>query len=188
MTGIAAGVRFIIADDLPHVRISMRAMLTALLGANVVGEAGSAADLIALLPHTAADIIIVDRDIRGLDDPAAVEEIKRLAPHSRIVLVTVFERGGLRYCPLDADLTISKSHGPEQWLAMMEQLITSQPPGVITLTIEKERGQFVRHLAERKHAWRDECHARHRAKRLAHIAQWRERHAPTHTHDSVNKD
>lgn len=130
--------RIIIADDLPHVRASIRTMLTTMLGATVVGEAGTAAELVALLATTAADLILVDRDIRGLDDPAAVEGIRRLAPQSRIVLCNVFERGdGVRDCPLKADFTLSKSHAPEQWLQAMREMLAHRPPGIINLNIEK---------------------------------------------------
>lgn len=130
--------RFIIADDLPHVRASIRTMLTLALGARVVGEAGTAAELLGLLATTAADIIIVDRDLTGLDDATVVEEVRRLAPQSRIILCTVFERtDGMRACPLTADFTLSKSLGPDHWLQALNAMLMERPPGIINVAVEK---------------------------------------------------
>src|SRR5947209_97610 len=130
--------RFIIADDLPHVRASIRTMLTLALGARVVGEAGTAAELLGLLATTAADIIIVDRDLSGLDDATVVEEMRRLAPQSRIILCTVFERtDGMRACPLEADFTLSKSLGPDHWLQALNAMLLERPPGIINIAVEK---------------------------------------------------
>jgi DNA-binding NarL/FixJ family response regulator len=130
--------RFIIADDLPHVRASIRTMLTLALGARVVGEAGTAGELLALLATTEADIIIVDRDLSGLDDATVVDEMRRLAPQSRIILCTVFERTeGMRTCPLVADFTLSKSLGPDHWLRALNTMLMERAPGVINVAVEK---------------------------------------------------
>jgi DNA-binding NarL/FixJ family response regulator len=128
----------IIADDLPHVRASIRTMLTLALGAEVVGEAGTAHELLALLKTTTADLIIVDRDLTGLDDATVVDEMRRLAPTSRIVLCTVFERTeGMRECPLVADFTLAKSLGPDHWLHALNRLLMAREPGVINVAVEK---------------------------------------------------
>jgi DNA-binding NarL/FixJ family response regulator len=132
------GGRFIIADDLPHVRASIRTMLTLALGVRVVGEAGTAGELLGLLATTEADIIIVDRDLSGLNDVTVVDEMRRLAPQSRIVLCTVFERtDGMRECPLVADFTLSKSLGPDHWLRALNTMLSERPPGVINVAVEK---------------------------------------------------
>lgn len=129
---------FIIADDLPHVRASIRTMLTLSLGARVVGEAGTAAELLGLLGTTEADIIIVDRDLSGLDDATVVEEVRRLAPESRIILCTVFERTeGMRECPLVADFTLSKSLGPDHWMHALNIFMMEHAPGIINVAVEK---------------------------------------------------
>jgi DNA-binding NarL/FixJ family response regulator len=132
------GGRFIIADDLPHVRASIRTMLTLALGARVVGEAGTAGELLGLLATTEADIIIVDRDLSGLDDATVVDEMRRLAPQSRIILCTVFERTeGMRECPLVADFTLSKSLGPDHWLRALNTMLMERAPGIINVAVEK---------------------------------------------------
>ncbi|MDQ2787239.1 MAG: response regulator transcription factor [Chloroflexota bacterium] len=138
--------QIIIADDLPHVRASIRAMLTLALGAQVVGEAGTAGELLALLATTEADIIIVDRDLSGLDDATVVGEMRRLAPTSRIVLCSVFERtDGMRACPLTADFTLSKSLGPDHWLAALNRMLMAHEPGVINIAVEKSSEMMKMH-------------------------------------------
>ncbi len=136
----------IIADALPHVRASLRAMLTLALGAQVVGEAATAGELLALLATTEADIIIVDRDLSGLDEATVVDEMRRLAPTSRIVLCTVFERtDGMRDCPLTADFTLSKSLGPDHWLAALNTMLMEHEPGIINIAVEKSGEMLKAH-------------------------------------------
>lgn len=129
--------RIIIADDVPHVRAAMRMMLTLALGVEIVGEAGTARELLDVLTTTPADIIIVDRELTGLDDDAVVEEIRRHAPESRILLCSVFDRcDGTRACPLEADFTLSKSRGPEHWLQALNAMLKERPPGIINVVVE----------------------------------------------------
>ncbi len=130
--------RIIIADDLPHVRASIRTMCTLALGVHVVGEAATASELLKLLETTEAEIIIVDRDLSGLDDERVVDEMRRLAPRSRIVLCSVFERtDGMRDCPLKADFTLSKSLGPDHWLEALNRMLLAREPGIINVAVEK---------------------------------------------------
>ena len=94
--------------------------------------------MLGLLATTEADIIIVDRDLSGLDDATVVDEMRRLAPQSRIILCTVFERtDGMRECPLVADFTLSKSLGPDHWLQALNTMLMERAPGVINVAVEK---------------------------------------------------
>jgi DNA-binding NarL/FixJ family response regulator len=128
--------RIIIADDIPHVRNAMRTMLTLALGATVVGEAGTAAELLDVLADTSADVLIMDHDLSGLDDDTILEEVRRRAPQSRILLCSVFDgRNGTRDCPI-ADFVLSKSLGPEHWIRALNTLL-NQPPGIINVAVEK---------------------------------------------------
>lgn len=130
--------RIIIADDLPHVRAALRTMLTLTLGVEVVGEAGTARELLDALAATPADLVIVDRDLTGLEDGAVVAEIRRRAPESRILLCSVFDRAeGTRACPLRADFTLSKSRGPEHWLQALSAMLRECAPGIINVVVEK---------------------------------------------------
>ena len=129
--------RIIIADDVPHVRTAMRTMLTLALGATVVGEAGTAQELLDLLATTPTDIIIMDRDLTGMEDEAVVREISRRVPQCRILLCSVFDRADMHDCPIKPDFTLSKSLGPEHWIKALHALLTQQPPGIINVAVEK---------------------------------------------------
>lgn len=174
MTDHESTGRVIIADDTPHVRASLRLMYTAVLGLDVVGEASTARELLDLLATTEADILTVDRSIPGLEDPEIVEQIRRLAPRSRILLVNVFDReDGLRPCFLKPDYTISKSMGPDRWLKEIERILMERPPGIINLAIEANKHRP--HLGPQDMAIRakklEKLHARHTHR----IEQLRER-------------
>jgi len=169
--------RIIIADDVSHVRASLRLLFTAVLGLDVVGEARTARELLDLLTTTEADFITVDRGIPGLDDPDVVEQIRQLAPQSRILLVNVFDReDGVRPCPLKADYTISKSVGPDHWLKEIQRMLAARPPGIINLAVEKDG--YMHHDHEMKdhaaHAQRETLHTRH-AHRMQQLHERRER-------------
>lgn len=170
--------RIIIADDVPHVRASLRLMFTAILGLDVVGEASTAQELLALLGTTQADILIVDRNIPGLENPDVVEQIRQHAPESRILLVNVFEReDGVRPCPLKADFTISKSVGPEHWLREIERMLMTRPPGIINLAIEADKHihEEIEHHAA-SHGGEHETLRTHHAHRMQQVHERRERY------------
>jgi len=165
--------RIIIADDVSHVRASLRLLFTAVLGLDVVGEAGTARELLDLLTTTEADFITVDRGIPGLDDPEVVEQIRQLAPQSRILLVNVFDReDGVRPCPLKADYMISKSVGPDQWLHEIRRMLAERPPGIINLAVEKDG--HMHHEMKDHAAQRETLHTRH-AHRMQQLHERRER-------------
>ncbi len=170
--------RIIIADDVPHVRASLRLMFTAILGLDVVGEASTAQELLTLLGTTQADILIVDRNIPGLENPEVVEQIRQHAPESRILLVNVFEReDGVRPCPLKADFTISKSLGPEHWLREIERMLIARPPGIINLAIEanKHIHEEIEHHAA-SHRKEHETLRTHHARQMQQVHERRERY------------
>lgn len=173
MTADWPAERIIIADDVPHVRASLRLLFTTVLGLNVVGEASNAGELLDLLATTEADFITVDRNIPGLEAPDVVEQIRQRAPQSRILLVNVFDReDGVRPCPLRADYTISKSVGPDRWLHEIRRMLAARPPGIINLTVEKD--EHMHRETNHHAAQRETLHARH-AHRLQQLHERRER-------------
>ncbi|HEX4719200.1 MAG TPA: response regulator transcription factor [Thermoleophilaceae bacterium] len=84
-------IRVLLVDDFPLVRSGIAAALQDEAGIDVVGEAGTAAEAMALAVAQAPDVVLLDL---GLPDESGVTMISRLAeksPRSRVVVITASE-------------------------------------------------------------------------------------------------
>lgn len=86
-------LRVLIADDHPLFRKGMRAMLEALPDIEVVGEAATGEEALALANSQAPDIIVMDLQMPGGSGIAATRAILNASPHIRILMVTLFDDG-----------------------------------------------------------------------------------------------
>lgn len=86
-------LRVLIADDHPLFRKGMRAMLEALPDMEVVGEAATGEEALALANSQAPDIIVMDLQMPGGSGIAATRAILNASPHIRILMVTLFDDG-----------------------------------------------------------------------------------------------
>jgi DNA-binding NarL/FixJ family response regulator len=85
--------RILIADDHPLFRKGMRAMLDALAGMEVVGEAATGEEAVALASDLAPDVIVMDLQMPGGSGITATRTILNTSPHIRILMVTLFDDG-----------------------------------------------------------------------------------------------
>lgn len=79
-----------LVDDHPLFRGGVRETLAAELDINVVGEAATAADAVRLVRATSPDVLLLDLGIPG-GGLAAADQINRLCPTTRIVILTASE-------------------------------------------------------------------------------------------------
>src|SRR5690349_12241271 len=84
-------LRVIIADDHPVFRNGMRALLASLPDLDVVGEATTGAEAIALATAEQPDVIVMDLQMPGVGGIVATRQILNTSPHIRILIVTMFE-------------------------------------------------------------------------------------------------
>jgi DNA-binding NarL/FixJ family response regulator len=84
-------IRVMLVDDHPVVREGLRGMLEAEADLSVVGEAGSGEEAVAQARVLAADVILMDLRMRGLDGVGATERIIAETPGARIVVLTTYE-------------------------------------------------------------------------------------------------
>jgi DNA-binding NarL/FixJ family response regulator len=83
--------RILIADDHPLFRKGMRALLEGLPEVEVVGEAATGEEALALANSLMPDVIVMDLQMPGESGIAATRAILNASPHIRIVVVTLFE-------------------------------------------------------------------------------------------------
>jgi DNA-binding NarL/FixJ family response regulator len=81
-------LRVMVVDDHALVRSAVRQALTA-PGVEVVAEAGTAEDALAIALSVRPDVLLVDIDLPGMDGVSLVRELAPRLPETRIVMLTV---------------------------------------------------------------------------------------------------
>jgi DNA-binding NarL/FixJ family response regulator len=98
---VPAGIRVLLVDDQPLLRMGFRMVLDAENDLTVVGEAGDGAEAIRLTHSLEPDVILMDVRMPGMDGIEATRQIAAARSASRIVILTTFDLdeyafGGLR--------------------------------------------------------------------------------------------
>jgi DNA-binding NarL/FixJ family response regulator len=84
-------VRVLLVDDHPVVRAGLRGMLAAEDGIDVVGEAGSGAEAVAVAAATAPDVVLMDLRMPGGDGVTATARILAADSRTKVVVLTTYE-------------------------------------------------------------------------------------------------
>jgi DNA-binding NarL/FixJ family response regulator len=84
-------IRVVLADDHDLVRSGLRALLAALPGIEVVGEARDGEELLALLPGCAVDVVLTDISMPRMDGLAAIPQIRERHPRVRVVVLSMYD-------------------------------------------------------------------------------------------------
>jgi two-component system response regulator NreC len=113
----------VLADDHPIVREGVRRLLER-DGFEILGEASNGLDVIALAERHHPDLVVLDLAMPTLNGIGAVREIAKVAPRTKVVLLTMYTeehcvlealRGGVKGC-------VSKSQAPEHLLQAIREL------------------------------------------------------------------
>ena len=89
-----AGVRVLIADDDPMIRLTIGALIGRHEGMEVIGEAEDADAAIALTARRRPDVVLLDFDMPGGGGVRAAEEIRAGSPDTRIVALSADDSPG----------------------------------------------------------------------------------------------
>ncbi len=84
-------LRVLIADDHPLFRHGIQALLNATSDIEVVGEAKTGEEVIALAATLQPDVILMDIQMPEVNGIEATRRILQTSPHIRILMVTMFE-------------------------------------------------------------------------------------------------
>ena len=88
---MADAIRVLIADDHPLFRDGVRALFGSVPEMEVVGEATSGDEAIALAEHLQPDVILMDIKMPGANGIEATRRILQTSPHIGVLVVTMFE-------------------------------------------------------------------------------------------------
>jgi DNA-binding NarL/FixJ family response regulator len=84
-------IHILIADDHPLFRDGMHGLLDSVADTEVVGEAASGDEAIALAASLQPDVILMDIKMPGINGIQATREIMHTSPRIRILVVTMLE-------------------------------------------------------------------------------------------------
>ncbi|MFL6073460.1 MAG: response regulator [Mycobacteriales bacterium] len=84
-------VRVLLADDHPVVRAGLRGMLSAEPDLEVVAEAGSGAEAVALAARHRPDVVLMDLRMPGVDGATATARIAAELPEVKVLVLTTYD-------------------------------------------------------------------------------------------------
>lgn len=86
---MADKIRVLIVDDLPETRENVRKLLQFEPDIDVIGQAGTGEQAIAMAKEHEPDIILMDINMPGVDGIGASQTISELVPRSQIIIMSV---------------------------------------------------------------------------------------------------
>ncbi len=81
----------VLADDHPLVRQGLRAVLDTADDVGVVGEAANGHDAVRLCVELRPDVVLMDLQMPGLHGIDATREVRRVAPETAVLVLTMFD-------------------------------------------------------------------------------------------------
>ena len=82
-------MRVLLADDHTLVRAGIRALVTAIPGVEIVGEAADGQQALALILETRPDVALVDVSMPGLNGLDLAARVSREAPKTRVAILSM---------------------------------------------------------------------------------------------------
>lgn len=114
MTDAVQRLRVVVVDDHPIVRDGLKSLLSSIDGVELVGEAGSGEEALALVAATAPDVVIMDIEMPGM---GGIEATRRLAitdPSIPVLALTMYGHDEFVFAALRAGARGYLLKGAEQ--------------------------------------------------------------------------
>ena len=114
--------RFLLADDNPDLRSALRLMLETRLNAPLVLEATNHAQMIDQSMAHHPDCLILDWELRGLDDRDCLAALRDLLPDLKIIVTSAWPEAAEAALAAQVDAFISKTDPPSEILNAIRRL------------------------------------------------------------------
>ncbi|MGM1065505.1 response regulator [Saccharothrix sp. Mg75] len=151
-------IRVLIADDEPLMRAGIKAILGTADDIELVAEAGDGREAVALARERRVDVAVLDIRMPRLDGLAAARELRSVAPHVRVVVLTTFGEDDniVRALSDGAAGFLLKDSAPEELLravravhageAYLSPMVTSRVVGMVAQVGQPRRQEAVRQV------------------------------------------
>ena len=128
-TARTAVLRLLLADDHAILREGLRALLELEPGFKIVAEAGSCDEALAKVRDTRPDILLCDIGMPGRSGLSAVADVRRIAPATKIILLTAHSSEEYFRAALDAqaDGYVLKDSGHAELILAIRTVAAGQP-------------------------------------------------------------
>lgn len=83
-------IRVILVDDHNIVRFGLKAYFATLPDIHVVGEASTGEEAVRLAADLVPDVVLMDVIMPGMDGVEATRQIRKVSPHSQVIVVTSY--------------------------------------------------------------------------------------------------
>jgi DNA-binding NarL/FixJ family response regulator len=148
-------IRIVIADDHPIFRAGLQGLLAAQDDFQVVGEAANGKEAVAVVRHTAPEVLLVDLQMPQLDGVGAIREIRTVAPNTRILVLTTYDSDGdiLRAVEAGATGYLLKDTPREELFRAIHATARGDSvlsPSVASKLVGRARGPVERSLSARE--------------------------------------
>ena len=119
-----APLKIVLVDDESLARMRLRSMLQECADppSDVIGEAGDAAEALALLQERPCDLLLLDIGLPGLDGMQLAARLRRLARPPSVVFVTAHAEHALRAFELDAADYLTKPVSRERLRSALQRV------------------------------------------------------------------
>ena len=127
-----APTRVLLVDDHRIFRESLRALLDLHDDVEVVAEAGSGEEAVRLAAGGSADVVLLDVEMPGQSVLTTLADLRRTAPRTRVVVLTMHENASLARLLLlqGASAYLIKTIGHRELVAALRASVADgTPPG-----------------------------------------------------------
>jgi DNA-binding NarL/FixJ family response regulator len=118
------GLRILLVDDHEVVRVGVRALIERQPGMEVIGEAGTAREAVALVQQLVPDVVLLDVRLPGSSGLDACRQIKALRPDTRVIILTSFPDDQVLFDAIasGADGYVLKQIGSDDLIRALERV------------------------------------------------------------------
>lgn len=135
MTGSLRAVTVVIADDHTLFRQGVQELLSTDPDVEIVGEASTGTQAIALVRRSQPDVLLLDVQMPGPGAKEVIRQVNELSPHTAVVILTMLDSPGIVTGLLEggAAAYLVKSIGRDELLATVHSVNSSQHNIVVSV-------------------------------------------------------
>jgi len=145
----AEGMRVLIVDDEPPARARLGRMLVELPGVTVVGEAPNGSEAVAAAARLAADVVLLDIRMPGMDGIEAARHLNALEEPPAVIFVTAHDEHALEAFEAQAVGYLLKPVRQEKLARALQRAARVAGPQLLRLAEQSQLGRRRQHICAR---------------------------------------